>query len=119
MKASHHLGLALIASCLAMACAVTQASQGYAVMSGQEGAVKKGMSMAEVERELGAPAARVGFGNVPGPTWSYHVADSGFDRTVFDVDFGADGTVISMGERLLPDPQGGITRQPHMHHLVP
>lgn len=84
--------------------AAAHAAGGFVVSPNQEAMVKVGMSTTEVQQALGRPAHNVKFGNEPGPTWSYQVSGAPLvgiseDVALFDVDFGADGKVASIGER--------------------
>jgi len=66
-------------------------------------AVVPGMQSLDVQLALGRPEHKAKFHNEPGPTWTYRVAGS--EDTVFDVDFDADGKVLSISERI--DETGG------------
>lgn len=77
---------------------------GYSVAPTQERLITAGMSQDEVKQTLGRPAHMARYGNEPGPTWSYDVNTvtvGGADQTLFDVDFGADGRVVSAQERVV------------------
>jgi outer membrane protein assembly factor BamE (lipoprotein component of BamABCDE complex) len=74
-----------------------QAAMNYPVTMSQENKVVVGMTSADVTRVLGAPSATMRYG-MRASTWSYPVAVSNFPGTQFEVDFGADGKVISAGE---------------------
>lgn len=94
--------LGLLGAGLLIAAAAAQAATGYTIERGQEALVQPGMSTAAVEAALGRPSEQLKYGNEPGPTFSYQLL--GAPDTRFDVDFGADGTVASVGER--PDVYG-------------
>jgi hypothetical protein len=72
---------------------------------GQETMVTAGMSESAVRQALGAPARIHHYGDEPGPTWTYDLTGSNANyassMVVFDVDFGANGQVVSSGEREL------------------
>jgi len=92
----------LLAAGLALGIASVNAAPGYTVTHEQELQITPGMSADEVRQALGRPAQNVRYRNEPGPTWTYHAASS-FWHAVFDVNFGADGKVASVGERADPD----------------
>jgi outer membrane protein assembly factor BamE (lipoprotein component of BamABCDE complex) len=87
----------LIAAGLFAGAAAAQASSGITVTPNQETLVTPGMTAVEIQQTLGKPALKRTFGNEPGPTWTYRVA--GTRDTEFDIDFDAQGKVLSMSER--------------------
>jgi outer membrane protein assembly factor BamE (lipoprotein component of BamABCDE complex) len=89
---------ALWAAALFLGAAAAQAAGGYTVTKSQEALVAPGMSATAVQQALGRPEANVKFRNEPGPTYTYRI--SGVGQTLFDVDFGADGKVASVRERM-------------------
>ena len=92
----------LLAAGLAFGMASANAAGGYAIRHQQEQLVTAGMTTDEVRQAIGAPITRVQYRNEPGPTWTYHVADTmpafPSSQVVFDVNFGANGRVASAGE---------------------
>jgi len=98
LKHIPHAPRALLAVGLFFGVAAAQAADGFTVNHSQEALVAPGMSIAEVRQALGSPAQNLKYHNESGPTFTYRVAGS--DDTVFDVDFGADGKVASVGERI-------------------
>lgn len=96
--------LAATGLALAAVGAAYAAPSGYTVAPTQERLVTAGMSQSEVQQALGRPARAMRYGNEPGPTWTYDVTTAslgGDDQTLFDVDFGPDGHVISAQERIV------------------
>jgi hypothetical protein len=93
----------LLAAGLAFGAAAAQAAGGVSITASQETRVVVGMSTAEVEQNLGRPADIVKYPYAAGPTWTYEVVGSTFGVTDFDVTFGSDGKVASVGERVLGD----------------
>ncbi|WP_305807069.1 hypothetical protein [Stenotrophomonas sp. YIM B06876] len=83
---------------LVLGAAAAQAAGGYTVTQSQEALVTPGMSMDQVQQALGHPEQTIKYRNEPGPTFTYRVMSS--DPTLFDVDFGADGRVASVSERM-------------------
>lgn len=88
----------LLAAGLFLSVAAAQAASGFTVNPSQEALVTPGMSTAEVQLALGRPAQSIKYGNEPGPTFTYQVI--GKKDTLFDVDFGGDGKVASLSERM-------------------
>lgn len=97
----------MAAAGLALGMASAHAAMGYTISQDQEHGVTAGMTAAQVRSLIGSPITSEQYGNQSGPTWSYNVAGataaSSGTHLVFDVDFGADGTVTSAGERLKTD----------------
>ena len=93
----------LLAAGLAFGAAAAQAAGGVTITQSQEATVGVGMSASQVEQILGRPADIITYGRAPGPTWTYEVEGSPFGVTEFDVDFGSDGKVMSVGERVMGD----------------
>lgn len=87
-----------VVSILCVCASAAQAADGFIVKAAQETLVKVGMSRAEVRDALGRPAHNMKFISEPGRTWTYGVV--GTENKVFDVDFSADGHVLSSSERL-------------------
>ena len=103
MKTRRMARPAWLVGSLLLAMAGAQAAGGYRVMPEQEALVKPGLSMEEVQQALGKPAQTAKFGNEPGPTWTYAVANTELMPKWFDVDFSRDGRVLSASERLVPE----------------
>jgi hypothetical protein len=79
---------------------VAQAAMGYQVKPAQEQLVHEGMTTTQVREALGRADRDIRYLHEPGATWTYEVARGpGHDVTLFDVKFGADGTVASTAER--------------------
>ena len=91
----------LLVAGLAFDAAAAQAASGVSITQSQEPNVAVGMSATEVQQNLGRPADILRYRNEPGPTWTYEVVGAPFGMTEFDVDFGSDGKVVSVGERVL------------------
>ena len=87
---------ALLASAL-MAAAVAQAATGFIVSAAQQTQIHAGMTRDEVRAALGRPAHNIKYPNEPGRTWTWGI--QGTQEKVFDVDFSADGKVLSMSQR--------------------
>jgi len=86
----------LLATALCIGAAAVQAASGFTVTPAQETLVTPGMDTAAVRQVLGQPTSSHTYANEPGPTWTYRA--SGNRDTEFDIDFGADGKVISATE---------------------
>ena len=97
-RLSTHFSRALWLGTLVLSSAAVHAASGFTVTTRQEALVAPGMSAAEVEQALGHPASNMQFRNEPGRTYAYHVMAN--DPTLFEVDFGADGKVASVNERI-------------------
>jgi outer membrane protein assembly factor BamE (lipoprotein component of BamABCDE complex) len=93
----------LLATSLLFCITAIQAASGFNVRPEQEGTVKVGMTMAEVEQALGRPARSIKYRTEPGPTWTYNVLVNTVPPTVVEVNFGADGKVTSVGQRMLTE----------------
>jgi outer membrane protein assembly factor BamE (lipoprotein component of BamABCDE complex) len=104
LKLNAHTPRILLAAGWFAVAAAAQAASGITVTAGQEMKVTPGMSAAEVERTLGRPAQNMLYGNEPGRTFTYQVIDR--EDTLFDVDFDANGRVVSTNERQ-HEPVGG------------
>jgi hypothetical protein len=92
----------LFAAAIAVGAAYAQAASGVAVTRSQEIAIKAGMSATEVLQILGRPADVFHYRIAPGPSWTYHLVGGSYSTHEFDVDFGADGKVISAREHGYP-----------------
>lgn len=97
MNRKSGLRMALIAIALCGAAAV-QAASGFTVTKKQKATIKVGMTRDEVRSALGRPAHNVKYRNEPGRTWTYGVPET--NDMVFDVDFSADGRVLSTSQRI-------------------
>jgi outer membrane protein assembly factor BamE (lipoprotein component of BamABCDE complex) len=95
----------LLAAGLFVGVAAAQAASGVNITPVQEMRVTPGMTAAEVQQVLGRPARNIRYGAEPGRTFTYQVI--GKDYTVFDVDFSADGRVVSTDEREEEHSAGG------------
>jgi outer membrane protein assembly factor BamE (lipoprotein component of BamABCDE complex) len=94
---------ALLAAGLLFGVAAAQAAgAGYSIRPNQEALVVAGMSAAQVRAALGPPANDTKYMADPGRTWTYTVPGRSIPATVFEVNFGADGRVVSANERV-PD----------------
>jgi outer membrane protein assembly factor BamE (lipoprotein component of BamABCDE complex) len=100
MKAriNQHTSRLLLAAGLACCAAATQAAGGITITLNQENAVAIGMSKTEVRQALGRPEHVVNFKQDAGPTWTYEVVGTPFATTQFEVTFGSDNRVASVGE---------------------
>jgi outer membrane protein assembly factor BamE (lipoprotein component of BamABCDE complex) len=93
----------ILAAGIALATSAAFSAQGFTLTPMQEKQVTVGMSRADVRGMLGRPSHNMKFANEPGRTWTYGVVGTGVaDNTVFDVDFGADGKVMQVSERVEP-----------------
>ena len=93
----------LLATGLAFGAAAAQGASGGTIAQSQEATVGVGMSATQIEQILGRPADIFRYGRAAGTTWTYEVNRAPFRMTEFDIDFGSDGKVMSVGERLLGD----------------
>src|SRR4029077_18706294 len=84
--------------------AVAQAANGFNITQSDESKVGVGMDTTDVQRSLGPPEWVHQYPRQPGPTWTYNVVGAPFGITKFDVDFGADGKVVSANERIIGNP---------------
>jgi len=103
LQLNAHAARLLLAAGLLAGVTAAQAASGFTVTPNQETLVVPGMQSLDVQLALGRPEHKAKFHNEPGPTWTYRVAGS--EDTVFDVDFDADGKVLSISERI--DETGG------------
>lgn len=90
----------LLIAGLACCATLTQAAGGFSITPSDEARIAVGMTEAEVRQHLGPPARARQYPNRPGPSWTYEVQGAPFGRTDFDIDFGADGKVVTTFERL-------------------
>lgn len=90
-----------LATSVWLAASTVYAATGFTVSKMQETQITVGMSRANVQSLLGRPSHNMKFINEPGRTWTYGVIGNGVaENTVFDVDFSADGQVLSSSERI-------------------
>jgi len=90
----------LLIAGLAFGATLAQAAAGYSITPSDEARIAVGMTAAEVQQNLGPPARTRQYPNKPGPSWTYAVRGAQFGRTDFDVDFSADGKVVTTFERV-------------------
>ncbi|MEO8278270.1 MAG: hypothetical protein ABI564_01190 [Ideonella sp.] len=88
----------LLAAGLLLCVAAADAAGGYSITESQEALVSPGMTQSDVKQALGQPARAIQYPNESGPTFTYGIVD--MQGTLFDVDFGADGKVASVDERV-------------------
>ena len=93
----------LIVGAFYVVAAIAQAASGFNITQSDESKVAVGMDTTDVQRSLGPPERVRQYPRQPGPTWTYNVVGAPFGITKFDVDFGADGKVISASERIIGD----------------
>jgi outer membrane protein assembly factor BamE (lipoprotein component of BamABCDE complex) len=91
----------LVTTGMALSGVAAHAASGYSVNPVDEQRVSVGMTQADVLQALGKPAIKQRFANEPGPTWSYSLPGDLTHQTLFDVDFSANGRVLSIGERFV------------------
>jgi outer membrane protein assembly factor BamE (lipoprotein component of BamABCDE complex) len=87
----------IAAAGLALGLVAAHATSGYTVTKQQEGLVSVGMSQSDVMAAIGTPDSNVQYGNEQGRTFTYRL--TGDPETLFDIDFDADGKVLSTSER--------------------
>src|SRR5258705_11067233 len=90
----------LMTAGLAFCATLAQAAGGFSITPSDEARIAVGMTDVEVRQNLGPPARARQYPQRSGPTWTYEVQAAPFGRTDFDIDFGADGKVVSTSERL-------------------
>jgi outer membrane protein assembly factor BamE (lipoprotein component of BamABCDE complex) len=80
------------------------AANGFTVQRADEAQIKVGMEKEMVRKLLGRPAHNVKYNNQPGRAWTYGVLNvddiDSTSSTLFDVDFDANGKVLSFNERV-------------------
>jgi len=99
--ADHNSYRWLIIGTFSIVCALAQAAGGFNITQSDESKVAIGMDTTDVERSLGPPEREFRYPRQPGPTWTYNVVGAPFGITKFDVDFGAEGKVVSASERII------------------
>jgi SmpA / OmlA family len=100
-SSTRSLARGVSAAVLALGAIAAHAAPGFVVTPEQASSVKVGMSRDAVRAVLGQPARAEQFRNEAGPTWIYAV--SSYDNgALLDVDFGADGRVVSTDQRIEP-----------------
>ena len=87
----------LVAAGFALGLTAAHAMSGFSVTHQQEKQINVGMAQSDVLAALGTPDNNVHYGSEPGRTFTYHV--TGDPEVLFDVDFDADGKVLSTSER--------------------
>ena len=90
----------LLTAGLALGAGMAQGAAGFSIAPSDEARIAVGMTQAEVQQNLGPPARTQHYRNRPGPSWTYEVRGAPFGRTDFDIDFGADGKVVTTFERV-------------------
>lgn len=92
------------ASGLVLLSSLAFAANGFTLQRADEAQIKVGMDKDMVRKLLGRPAHNVKYRSEPGRAWTYGVlgVDAGMEEssTVFDIDFDANGKVLSMSERV-------------------
>jgi hypothetical protein len=102
-KPSYRTTRWLLAAGLAAGVAAAHAANPFNITEAQAALVSPGMSMNQVERAIGRPEHTALYVNETGPSWTYNVAGGSWrDGLAFEVDFGADGRVVS-AEQLVTD----------------
>ena len=102
--ANHTSYRRLIVGAFSIVSALAQAVSGFNITQSDESKVAIGMDTEAVQRYLGPPERVFRYPRQPGPTWTYNVVGAPFGITEFDVDFGADGRVLSASERIIGNP---------------
>ena len=106
MKLNHQVRQWSMVVGLAFGAIAVNAQDGFTVSPYQESLIKPGMSKSEVRQALGRPSRDASYGVAPGSTWIYGVTGAVSDqitntRTIYEIDFGNDGRVISAKKRIL------------------
>ena len=100
---------------LLFAASAAFAATGFTVQRADEAQIKVGMDKSAVMKLLGRPAHNVKYRAEPGRAWTYGVLavdnSEAASSTVFDVDFDANGKVLSFNERVEPHHTAGSTAQ--------
>jgi len=91
----------LIVGAFSIVSALAQAAAGFNIVQSDESKVAVGMDATEVNGAIGTPERVITYPRQPGPTWTYNVVGAPFGITKFDVNFGADGKVVSTNERIV------------------
>jgi outer membrane protein assembly factor BamE (lipoprotein component of BamABCDE complex) len=101
----------LLAVGLATGLATAYAATGVNITTKQENMITAGMTTQQVQSAIGRPEHVARYVNEQGPTWTYGVQGAvglgGGEAAVFDVDFGADGRVVTVEEIRLDNGGGG------------
>ncbi len=92
----------LLAAGLLAGMAAAHAATGFDVGLGQEALVHPGMTMAQVQTELGTPDQKIQYPTEMGPTWIYRVGGSSTEGAAYNVDFGSNGKVASASQDIPP-----------------
>ena len=115
MELNHQVRQWSVVVGLALGAIVANAQDGFTVTPYQQSLVKPGMSKSEVQQVIGRPSRDARYGIAPGSTWIYGITGAVSDqitntRTIYEIDFGNDGRVISARERILDlSDHGGST----------
>lgn len=115
MKLNHQVRRWSLVVGLALGVVAAHAQDGFRVDPYQQSLVKSGMSKSEVQQAIGRPSRDATYGVASGSTWVYgikgQVSDGLLDSrvSVYEVDFGSDGKVISARERALSNADRGTT----------
>ncbi len=100
---------------LLFAASASFAATGFTVQRTDEAQIKVGMDKSAVMKLLGRPAHNVKYRSEPGRAWTYGVlavdSSEATSSTLFDVDFDANGKVLSFNERVEPHHTAGSTAQ--------
>lgn len=113
MKLNHQVRQWSVVVGLALSVIAANAQDGFTVSPRQESLIKPGMSKSEVQQAIGRPSRDASYGVAPGSTWVYGITGMVNDgitenrNTVYEVDFDAEGRVISARERVLPSSDNG------------
>lgn len=100
-SSTRSLARGVSAAVLVLGAVAAQAAPGFVVTPAQASSVQVGVTRDAVREVLGPPARAEQFRNEAGPTWIYAVA-SYDDGALLDVDFSANGRVVSEDQRIEP-----------------
>jgi len=101
MTRTHTTSRLLLAAGLLFGAVAAHANGGFSVTPAEESRVTPGMDRAAVRQALGLPEINAQYLNEPGRTWTYQVIST--ENKLFDVDFSANGKVLSTSERIQDD----------------
>lgn len=117
MKFNHPVARWSVVIGLACGAAVSHAQDGFSVRPEHQSLIQPGMTQSEVQQAIGRPSRDARYGVARGSTWVYSVTGNLEDvflnnsRTVFEVDFDANGKVVSAQERTLHRSSSGVEVQ--------